>query len=172
MTLEVQDEDGRWYEMRIRPYRTLDNRIDGAVVVLIDIERLKHNAAELQQSRDYSDAIVQTMREPLLVLNADLQVVTANRQFYRLFQVSPDSTEQQSVFELGNGQWDIPQLRELLHNMLPQCQVIEDFVVEHNFETIGLQTMRLNARQMDNTHGEARILLAIEPVSLQEASQS
>lgn len=163
-TTEVQDEDGNWYEVRIRPYRTLDDHIEGAVVALVDIDRLKQHAAALQRSRDYSDAIVQTVREPLLVLNAELQVVTANRQFYRIFQVTPEVTEQRSVFELGNGQWDIPQLRELLHDLLPQNDAIENFTVEHKFETIGLQTMCLNARHMAHPDGAALVLLAIEPV--------
>jgi two-component system CheB/CheR fusion protein len=93
---EVQDQEGRWYDLRIRPYRTLDNRIDGAVVVLVDIDTLKRQAEALTQARDYANAIVQTVREALVVLDANLRVVTANDQFYRLFQVSPGETEQYS----------------------------------------------------------------------------
>jgi two-component system CheB/CheR fusion protein len=161
---EVQDQEGRWHDLRIRPYRTLDNRIDGAVVVLVDIDSLKRSANQLRQARDYADAIVQTVREALVVLTHDLRVVTANRQFYQTFQVNPDDTEGQLIFELGNGQWDIPQLRSLLHDLLPQNLQVDDFEVVHTFETIGPQTMRLNARKMLQPNGDDLVLLAIETV--------
>ncbi|WOD40050.1 chemotaxis protein CheB [Nodosilinea sp. E11] len=159
---EVQDRSGHWYDLRIRPYRTLDNRIDGAVVVLVDIDSLRRAADQLRQARDYADAIVQTVREALVVLDHDLQVVTANRQFYQTFQVSPSDTEGRSIFALGNGQWDIPQLRSLLYDLLPQDLQVNDFEVVHSFETIGPQTMRLNARKMTQVNGDDLVLLAIE----------
>ncbi|WP_052049493.1 chemotaxis protein CheB [Leptolyngbya sp. KIOST-1] len=168
---EVQDRSGRWYDLRIRPYRTLDNRIDGAVVVLVDIDSLKRSADQLRQARDYADAIVQTVREALVVLDQDLRVVTANRQFYQTFQVSPGDTEGQLIFELGNGQWDIPQLRSLLQELLPQNRQVENFEVVHRFETIGLQTMRLNARKMAQVNGDDLVLLAIETVPSDAAAQ-
>lgn len=159
---EVQDQDNHWYDLRIRPYRTLDNRIDGAVVVLVDIDDLKRSSEQLRQARDYADAIVQTLREALLVLTDDLRIVTANRQFYQTFRVNPGDTEGCSIFELGNGQWDIPQLRSLLYDLLPQNSQIDDFEVVHDFETIGPKTMRLNARRMLTAEGSDLILLAIE----------
>ena len=159
---EVQDQNGHWYDLRIRPYRTLDNRIDGAVVVLVDIDALKHHTEQLRQARDYAEAIVQTVREALVVLTTDLHVVTANRQFYQSFQVSPAETEHRSIFELGNGQWDIPQLRSLLYDLLSQNQQVEDFEVLHDFDHIGHKRMWLNARKMVQANGETLILLAIE----------
>ncbi|HSM82931.1 MAG TPA: chemotaxis protein CheB [Nodosilinea sp.] len=162
----VQDEDGHWYDLRIRPYRTLDNRIDGAVVVLVDIDSLQRSTEQLRLARDYADAIVQTVREALVVLTGDLRVVTANRQFYQVFQVSPEATEGRSIFELGNGQWDIPQLRSLLHELLPQNLQVDDFEVVHQFETIGPKTMRLNARKMVQPQGNDLILLAIEDIPM------
>ena len=169
---DVQAQDGRWYDLRIRPYRTLDNRIDGAVVVLVDIDGLKRSAEQLRQARDYADAIVQTVREALVVLTADLRVVTANRQFYRLFEVNAEETEDRSIFELGNGQWDIPQLRSLLEDLLPQNQQIDDFAVVHDFDTIGRKRMQLNARKMEQPNGETLILLAIEDHSDRALSPS
>ncbi|QQE67527.1 histidine kinase (plasmid) [Leptolyngbya sp. BL0902] len=159
---EVQDQEGCWYDLRIRPYRTLDNRIDGAVVVLVDIDSLKRIAEQLRQARDYADTIVQTLREALVVLDHDLRVVTANRQFYQTFQVGPADTEGRLIFDLGNGQWDIPQLRSLLHDLLPKNLQVEDFQVTHTFETIGPQMMRLNARKMTQVNGNDLVLLAIE----------
>jgi two-component system CheB/CheR fusion protein len=161
---EVQDQEGHWYDLRIRPYRTLDNRIDGAVMVLVEIDALKRSADLLREARDYAEAIVQTVRESLVVLNSDLRVVTANQRFYTTFQVTPSETENIRIFDLGNGQWDIPKLRSLLEDLLPRNTQIEDFQVEHEFEHIGLKNMQLNACRMALNNGEQLILLAIEDV--------
>ena len=110
-------------------------QIDGAVLVLIDIDDLKRSNAQLMEARDYADAIVETVWEPLIVLNGDLCVITANRSFYDTFQVSPVQTEQQLIFELGNGQWNIPQLRSLLEEILASNTQFHDFEVEHIFST-------------------------------------
>ena len=106
--------------------------------------------------------LVQTVRESLLVLNADLQVVQANQPFYNTFQVTPSETENVQIFELGNGQWNIPQLRLLLEDLLPHNTQIEDFQVEHEFEHIGRKTMLLNAHKLIQINGDQRILVAIE----------
>lgn len=163
---EIQDRDGRWYDLRIRPYRTIDNKIDGAVLVLVDINDLKRSNAQLMEARDYAEAIVETVREPLLVLNQDLQVITANHSFYDTFQVAPIQTEQHSIFELGNGQWNIPGLRSLLEEILASNTQFQNFEVEHDFEQIGHKVMRLNARKMPRIDNTQMILLAIEDVTL------
>ena len=162
---EIQDRDGHWYDMRIRPYRTIDNKIDGAVLVLVDIDNLKHSNSQLMEARDYAEAIVETVREPLLVLNLDLRVITANRSFYNTFQVRPVETEQHLIFELGNGQWNIPQLRSLLEEILANNTQFQDFEVEHDFEQIGRKIMRLNARKMPMIDNTQMILLAIEDIT-------
>ncbi|MEI2582593.1 chemotaxis protein CheB [Scytonema sp. PRP1] len=162
---EIQDRDGRWYDLRIRPYRTIDNKIDGAVLVLVDIDHLKRSNMQLMEARDYAEAIVQTVREPLLVLNLDLRVITANRSFYDTFEVAPVETEQHLIFELGNGQWNIPQLRSLLEEILANNTQFQDFEVEHDFEHIGRKIMRLNARKMPIIDNTQMILLAIEQYS-------
>ena len=162
---EVQDQTGHWYDLRIRPYRTLDNRIDGAVVVLVEIDALKRSDDQLQEARNYAEAIVQTVRESLLVLDANLQVVMANQPFYDTFQVLPSETEQCPIFDLGNGQWNIPQLRSLLEDLLPHNTQVENFRVQHEFEHIGQKIMCLNARKMRQVNGNQLILLAIEDIS-------
>ena len=91
---EVQDKHGRWYSLRIRPYRTLENKIDGAVMMLVDVDALK-------RAHEYAESIVATVREPLLVLDADLRVQTASRSFYETFQVTPEETENRLLYELG-----------------------------------------------------------------------
>jgi two-component system CheB/CheR fusion protein len=167
-TQEVQDQDGHWYDLRIRPYRTIDNKIDGAVVVLVDIDALKHSAEQMRASRDYAKAIVDTVRESLVVLDVNLQVITANRCFYETFQVLPTETEQRLIFDLGNGQWNIPQLRSLLENVLPNGTPFQDLEIEHYFEQIGHKTMRFNARRMPQLDEAPRILLVIEDITHQK----
>jgi len=164
-TAEIQDRDGHWYHLRIRPYRTIDNKIDGAVLVLIDIDNLKRSNAQLMEVRDYADAIVETVWQPLIVLNQDLRVIAASRSFYDAFQVAPVETEQQLIFELGNGQWNIPQLRSQLEEILASNTQFQDFQVEHNFELIGRKVMRLKARKLPRINNIQMILLAIEDIT-------
>jgi two-component system CheB/CheR fusion protein len=164
-TAEIQDRDGHWYHLRIRPYRTIDNKIDGAVLVLIDIDDLKRSNAQLIEVRDYADAIVETVWQPLIVLNQDLRVIAASRSFYDAFQVAPVETEQQLIFELGNGQWNIPQLRSQLEEILASNTQFQDFQVEHQFEQIGHKVMRLKARKLPRINNIQMILLAIEDIT-------
>lgn len=165
---EVQDRDGRWYDLHIRPYRTIDHKIDGAVVMLVDINELKLSAQQLTEAKNYAETIVETVREPLLVLDLDLRAITANRSFYETFQVMPSQTEQRSLFDLGNGQWNIPQLRSLLKEILAGSPQFKDFEVEHDFEQIGHKIMQLNARKMPPIGDTQMILLAIEDITQQK----
>ncbi|MBD2663803.1 signal transduction histidine kinase with CheB and CheR activity [Richelia sinica FACHB-800] len=167
-TQEVQDQDGHWYDLRIRPYRTIDHKIDGAVVVLVDIHALKQSAEELRESRDYAEAIVGTVRQSLVVLDLNLRVVTANQFFYDTFMVVREETENCLIYEIGNGQWNIPQLRSLLEDILPRQSQFQDLEVEHTFEQIGHKIMRLNARKMPQISDRSLILLAIEDITQQK----
>ena len=113
--------------------------------------------------------ILGSIREPLIVLDPDLKVVTANHTFYRTFNVKPDETEGVLIYDLGNRQWDIPRLRKLLENILPQNTSFHDFEVEHTFETIGPKIMHLNARRIYGAGNKTdMILLAIEDVTERE----
>ena len=119
-----------------------------------------------QKSIDYAESIINTVREPLLVLDQDLRVVTVSRSFYDFFKVNPEDTVGQLIYDLGNKQWDIPKLRELLENILPQKTTFDDYEVEHDFATIGRKIMLLNARQIEQARGKKRIiLLAIEDIT-------
>ena len=148
---EVQDEQGKWHSLQVRPYRTIDNRIDGVVLALQDIDVLKRSEQAFKQSSTFMRSVVETVREPLLVLDADLRVTLANKSFYTVFQVSPEETIARSLYDLGNEQWNIPQLRILMGEVLPKAQAVRDFVVEHDFPQIGRKTMLLNANQI--SHG-------------------
>ena len=160
---EVIDRDGRWHSLRVRPYMTHDNRVDGAVIVLVNIDAIKRSEQAIAAARDYADGIVETVREPLLVLDHELHVERANRAFYRTFRVTPGETIGRLVYELGNHQWDIARLRELLDAVATHESSIEDFEVEHDFESLGRRSMLVSARRLDpGQPGNHRILVAIE----------
>ena len=163
--LEVQTQGGHWYNLRIRPYRTAENKIDGVVLVLLDIDALKRSAATLEAARNYAEAIVETVQVPLLVLEADFRVNKANRSFYETFQVEPNETTQALIFDLGNGQWNIPGLRSLLEGIVVNDAAIQNFEVEHWFEQIGQRTMLLNGWKIIQEGDTQRILLAIEDIT-------
>jgi diguanylate cyclase (GGDEF)-like protein/PAS domain S-box-containing protein len=112
------------------------------------------------------EGIVETIREPLLVLDRDLRVVTASRSFYEFFKVKPEETVGQFIYNLGDKQWDISKLRELLETILPQQIAFDNYEFEHDFVTIGRRTLLLNARQIEREVGKERIiLLAIEDIT-------
>ena len=120
----------------------------------------------VKAARDYAEATLRTMPVPFLVLRADLRVNSASDAFYRNFDVAPAETEGCLIYELGNGQWDIPKLRTLLEDILPQKSFFNGYEVTHAFETLGHRTMLLNARRLDSADGTPeRILLAIEDIT-------
>jgi two-component system CheB/CheR fusion protein len=117
-------------------------------------------------AREYAESIINTVREPLIALDQDLRVVSASRSFYDVFMVNPTETVGQLIYDLGNKQWDIPKLRELLETILPQRATFDNYEVEHDFTAIGRRIMLLNARQIQRVLGKDRIiLLAIEDIT-------
>ncbi len=114
------------------------------------------------EGRRFAEAILGSIRQPLLLLNGNLRVETANRAFFQTFEVDEASTEGRLVYELGNGQWNIPQLRQLLEETLPVKGSVDDYRVEHVFEPIGRRVMLLNAHRMERADQSEAILLAIE----------
>ena len=152
--------------MRVLPYRTRDNLMSGAVATFIDITDLKATQAETAEARDYAEAIVETVRDPLLVLGGDLRVRSANPAFYRLFQTVAADAEGQRVYDLGGGRWNIPDLRRLLEEMIPEQGQISGYEVELAVPGLGRRCLLLNARRI---HGDAYrpelILLAIEDIT-------
>lgn len=117
-------------------------------------------------SQEYAESIINTVREPLITLDQDLRVVSVSRSFYEFFKVKPEETVGQLIYDLGNKQWNIPKLRELLETILPQKTTFENYEVVHNFATIGRRVMLLNARQVQQVLGkELIILLAIEDIT-------
>ena len=142
------------------------------------MERIEHDghkgtAGEAGQEMDsLAQAIVATVREPLLVLDANLRVRSANPAFYQTFQVSPEETEDRPLFNLGDRQWQIPRLQTMLEHVLPQSMQVQDFEVDHYFPGIGHRTMLLNARRLQQSNGQpGLILLAIEDMTAREQLQ-
>jgi two-component system, chemotaxis family, CheB/CheR fusion protein len=155
-----------WYQVRIMPYRTTDNVVEGVVLTFSDITGLKKTETEVQNAREYAENIVNTIREPLIVLDSNLRAVSASRSFYNKFAVKPEDTVERHIYELGDHQWDIPKLRELLEKILPLNASFEDAEIEHDFPIIGHKKMLLNARRILGTEGDVQlILLAMEDIT-------
>ena len=169
---DIQDRDGTWYLMRIKPYRTTNNKIDGIVMGLVDIDIKKRSFDRLQEAYDYADAIIQTAPVPLLILCENLTVNTANQSFYRHFLVDPATTNGIRLYDLGNGQWNLPRLRELLEDILPHNDLIENFVVDHVFPMIGRRIMHLSARRLVQPIDKAaKILLAFHDITAERHAE-
>jgi len=114
----------------------------------------------------YAESIVETVREPLLVLDGSFRVVSGNKAFYEAFRISRQESEGARVYELGGGQWDIPELRELLEKIIPEKSSFQDFRVEHDFPPIGHRVLVLNARRIEQRSSRPHlILLAIEDIT-------
>ncbi|HLD47471.1 MAG TPA: PAS domain-containing protein, partial [Desulfobaccales bacterium] len=163
--VEVRNRQGRWYSLRLKPYRTLDQRLDGMVLALVDIDDLKRSLDEVEEARNFAQGIVETLREPLLVLDGNLRVISANRAFYQFFQGTSQETQDHLIYELGNRQWDLPALRKLLEEILPRDRVFQDFAVDADFPLIGRRTMLLNARRLPREGRPDLILLALEDIT-------
>jgi two-component system CheB/CheR fusion protein len=155
---EIRAKDGRWYSLRIRPYRSLEQKIDGATMMFLDIDALKRS--------QMAEAVVATIREPVLVLDSKLRVQSANRSFYQFFQTSEGDTVQRPIYDLGDGQWNIPSLRNLLEELLPTRTTVEDFKVEHDFPGLGIRTILINARKLrSDADAQELILVAMEDMT-------
>lgn len=167
-TLTPQEHEVRTkeasYLVRIQPYRTLDDVIDGVVLTFTDISARVLAEAAVIDERELFEAIVNTVHEPLIVLDSQLRVVTASSSFYRYFQTSLQDTVGRPIYQLGNNQWNIPRLRELLENILLENQTLENFGMEHDFPLIGHRKLLLNARRVAG-NSRPLIMLAMEEVT-------
>jgi PAS domain S-box-containing protein len=124
------------------------------------------------EALEYSESIINTLREPLIALDQDLRVIKVSRSFYEFFKVTPEDTVGQLIYDLGNKQWDIPKLRELLEDILPKKAAFDNYEVEHDFATIGRRIMLLNARQIQRVLGKEQIiLLAIEDITVRRLKE-
>jgi two-component system, chemotaxis family, CheB/CheR fusion protein len=165
---EVLNDEGRSFLVRMRPYRTVEDRINGVVLTFVDITQRKQMEDELQLAKEYAESIVDSVREPLLVLESTLHIRSANESFYHFFHTQPEETVGRPFFELGAGQWNLPELRHLLEQVLPADKPFHDFEVEDEFPELGRRTFLLYARRLDHVQ---LILLAIEDITERKQTQ-
>jgi PAS domain S-box-containing protein len=163
--LIARDGTERPFDHGAAPVRGEDGRLIGVVMTFRDTTDRRSSERLIQAAREFAEGIVSTVREPLLILNADLHVRSANRSFYEAFHVEPHETEGRYIYDLGDGQWDIPALRTLLEEIIPENTSFDDFEVEHDFESIGPRTMLLNARRFPPEGRWELILLGIVDIT-------
>jgi len=150
--LQIQDNQGKMYTIRIIPYRTSDNRITGVVITMIDI-------THLIDTKRINDGIVNTIDVPLLILTSDFNIYTANEKFYETFHTTSSETIDKRIYDLGNGQWNIPELRHLLEDIIPNKKTFNGYTMSHRFPHIGRQQMILNGRQIKITGNHQPLIL-------------
>lgn len=178
--IKRSDGEWRWFVDRMAVLGwTSDHKPARILEVLEDIteqrrtEQLQESMYGMTVRAEYAEEIIRTVHEPLVVLNEDLRIVSANPSFYRTFQATPEETEGQMIYDLGNGQWDIPALRQLLGEVLPKSANVEDFLVDHDFPKIGHKRMLLNAQRIGAEDSPKHlILLAIEDITDRKAKVS
>ncbi|MBV9489804.1 MAG: PAS domain-containing protein, partial [Verrucomicrobia bacterium] len=170
--LELQDGEGRWYSMSIRPYRTSDNRVDGAVLTLVDIHELRRSIEAAKSSRDFSQAVIGIVREPIVVLDTDLKVKSANAAFYEMFATSAQASLGQPFHNLTDGRWNILRLRRLLKRVLETGSPVQEYLIDHDFRELGRKRLLLNARRIDAEEKQpSLILLAFEDITDQKRAE-
>ena len=158
---EVGTGEGRWFERQIVPYRAED-RIEGVVVTFSDVTERRRSEQEVAAAREFAESIVETVRHPLLVLDPSLNVVSVNDAFCQTYKVSRDEGLGRRIYDVGGGQWDLPELRRLLDKVLPHDKAFDDLAMAADFRDIGHRDMLLNGRRLDHVQ---LILLAIEDVT-------
>ena len=164
---EVETEGGGWYVRRILPYRTQDNRIDGVVITFANISEIKAAEREIRAARTYSDSVIDTIRQPLVVLDEELRVVSANRSFYRTFALAREEIVGRPLGFIEDGYQGTPGLRGFLDRIQAEQPVpVDDYEVEIELPVLGWRFLLLNAREIrDGPLGGRKILLAIEDIT-------
>jgi two-component system, chemotaxis family, CheB/CheR fusion protein len=168
ITREIQGDDERWFLTRFLPYRSTEDRIEGVIITFVDITEGKEAERAIREAKLFAESIVQTLHEPLLVMTSDLKVQSANDAFYEQFKLDREATIGRRIFELGNEQWDIPGLRTLLEQVLPDDEAFDDYEVRHTFEAIGERVMLVNARRLDDVQ---LILLGIRDITVRRKAE-
>jgi two-component system CheB/CheR fusion protein len=160
--VEAQDKQGGWYRLQVRPYRTGDNRIDGAVIALADISALKQGGEVLKRAADDLASIIEAMPVPIMVIAEDRRVQIANKSFCEMFQVTPVGTNGKLLAELDNGQWNQPSLVTMLDAVINQGTSLRDLEVEQDFARVGRKSLVLHAAPARLARGLRAALLTIE----------
>ena len=163
---EIAAKNGAWYTRRVLPYRTQDNRIEGVVITFADISEMKAAEREIQAARTYSDSIIDTIRQPLVVLDDRLCVVSANRSFYRTFAVESAAATGKPLGTVAGSRSGASGLRAFLEQVQAEPSHVEDYELEIELPTLGRRLLLLNARKLrEGPLGERKILLAIDDIT-------
>jgi two-component system, chemotaxis family, CheB/CheR fusion protein len=162
---EVHEKNGPWYVMRVRPYKTWDSKIDGAVISFQDIDELKRSVSI---TRNYADTLIQNAREGILILDANLRISAANPAFYNVFQLSSEQAEGVALGELAGRKWLPEELRSHLQELIHGDRRVDDLELRHEFPNIGARTMLFNARRIVPGRGQQMILLSVEDITEQK----
>jgi two-component system CheB/CheR fusion protein len=167
---ELQDSEGRWHLLRVRPYRTADNRIDGSVLTLIDIDQIRRSQIKADAARDFAESIVETVETPLLVLRSDLTVREVNRSFCESYGLQRKEIENHFFYEIGGGRWDLPELRTALDRLPASQEPVNHFKVEREFPGLGKRNLSISAHSVQ-PDGENQILVAVEDITDQKRAE-
>ncbi|ACO45082.1 CheR family methyltransferase [Deinococcus deserti] len=162
---EVQTKDGRWFLMRISPYRTFDNTIDGAVVVFTNIDTVKQLHHQLRDAQDQNEAVLNTMSDPVVVLDHNLRVLSHNKALLELLQLQVADAKGVRLFDLGSGQFDNPELTGLLRDLTLGSGELSDFMLHMDLPGQGRRIVKVNARPLQTHDERAELLLWAEDVT-------
>jgi len=156
-----------WYTVRILPYRTADNFIDGVVITITNITKFKKLELALEETTRFSENIIDSVRDPLVVLNEELRVISVSRSFTDTFKIIPEQTKGHLFYHLGNGQWNIKELRDLLEKIFNGKETeFNNYVIEHEFPIIGYRKMLLHGRRLvRGVSQQALALLTIQDIT-------
>ena len=161
---EAKDRQGVTYLVRIRPYKNLENRIDGAVLALFDVAMARRHDHGPADTHALLEGLLSVASEPILVLDERSHVVSANQAFDETFKTSAKGRTDRSIYELGRGEWDVPRLHDLLDRALPREGIVRDWTLELSFEDTGRMSLRVNARRVEQTEQPTLTVLSIKPV--------
>ena len=169
LDMDLQDSGGCWYSVRIQAYKTLDNKIDGVVIVYIEIDEMKKSLDAATHAQNYAEAIISAVRHPMLILDDKLAVVSASHSFFHAFKVTGEETIGNLLYRLGNGQWGIPELRTKLKQVIQAGAQFDGYTISHDFEQIGHRIVSISGRSIPGNHASGRlVLMQIEDITEQK----
>jgi two-component system, chemotaxis family, CheB/CheR fusion protein len=162
---EVKDRSGKWQLLRIHPYRTTDNRIDGAVLTLLDIHAARTAAEKLKAAADYTSAIIEYLLDPLLLLDEHLSIESANKAYCELVGCTPAELAGKPFHKVNGGMWNVPDLRDKMARVVDQGATIEDYVIEREVGKAGPRTFSVRARLLKEQVDKPRIIVVLNDVT-------
>lgn len=168
--LELLDFENRWHLLRIRPYRTADNRIEGAVLALIDIDQIRQAQLKADAARDFAESVVESVQTPLLVLHGDLKIRMANRAFCQCYGLQRTEIDERFLYAIDGGRWNLPDLRIALQQLPSSRKPFEELELEQQFPGSGKRNLRISAHCIQ-PGGENQILVAVDDVTAQIQSE-